>query len=214
LRYRNRPSHRLEWNYLKKYFFFQKKLTFGEPVFRSFVISVHQWLTLFHVIRCFIKHAILETLSQNVQDLVVNKFIASPLLVGFKHAHLVINIALIDGWNTTVFLVIPWILFTVWFDDFFYEKERKLRNLIFVFKAIQERFGFDDFMQLARELTYICPAITINTELRYLKGKIHKPRNHVTGASIVLTTASANACMGFLASRSGILKDVSSVRHK
>jgi hypothetical protein len=99
------------------------RLTLDEPVFSSFVVDIHEWLTLFHVIGGFVEHAVLESLTQNAQNRVVDKFVALPLLVGFEHAHLVVDIALVDGWNTTELLVVPGILFTVWFDNFFYGTE-------------------------------------------------------------------------------------------
>lgn len=60
---------------------------------------------------------------------------------------------------------------------------------------------------LAAESTYKYSLCGENAKLRKIKEN-NKPRNQVTGASMVSTTASANACMGFRASLSGILIDV------
>lgn len=107
-------------------------LTLDEPVFGSSVVCVQKRSALRDVIRSFIQHAIFEALAQDVDDLVVDALVTLELSVGFENADLVVCVALVDGWNATELLVVPWILFTVRLDDFFCGRE-KITQLTFCF---------------------------------------------------------------------------------
>jgi hypothetical protein len=129
------------------------QLTLDEPVLSSFVVGVHQRLTLAHMIRRLVQDAVLESLSQDAQDRVVDEFVASPLLVGFEHTHLVVDVALVDGGNATELFVVPRILLAVWLDDFFYGTRRKLRNFNFHVDLVGERLKTLIHHQLVVSLT-------------------------------------------------------------
>lgn len=59
------------------------------------------------MIRCFVQDAILEALSHDVQNLVIDQLVALVLLVGFEDAYVVVGVALIDGRHATELLMIP-----------------------------------------------------------------------------------------------------------
>lgn len=67
----------------------------------------------------FVQDAVFKSLTKNVKDFTVNHPVATELLVGFEFAHSIVCIAFVDSWNTAEFLVVPWILRLVGFDDCF-----------------------------------------------------------------------------------------------
>lgn len=75
------------------------------------------------MIRCLVEYAILEPHTQNVEYLAIDDLVALELNVGFELADLVVCVALVDGRNPTLLLVVPRILLTVGLDDFFYGEE-------------------------------------------------------------------------------------------
>jgi uncharacterized protein (UPF0548 family) len=76
------------------------------------------------VVWSLIQHAVLETHSQDGQDVVVDGLVALELLIGLEQANRVVRVALIDGRDAAELLVVPWILFTIRLDDFFYGMEK------------------------------------------------------------------------------------------
>jgi len=98
-----------------------------EPVLGGLLIDLIYRLALGQVIRCFVQDAIFEALTQDCQDFVLHHAISTPLLVSFKHAHMIVRVALVNAGHTVELLVIPGITFPIWFHNRFY-KEEKLRN--------------------------------------------------------------------------------------
>lgn len=94
-------------------------LTFSEPISCSMFISVQQTLALFHMIRALIEHAILKSLSQNSQNVIVHLTISFKLLIGFEFANGIVCVALIDGGHSAQFLMVPGIVFLVGLNDGF-----------------------------------------------------------------------------------------------
>lgn len=108
----------------------ETRLTLDKPVFRSLFIRIQNSFAFHQMIWSLVQHTILETLTQNAQNFIVDHFVTTELLVRFEVTNWVVRVTLINCRNTTEFLMIPWIVLLIWFDDFFCLKDKLNKFLL------------------------------------------------------------------------------------
>lgn len=118
---------------------FANILTLREPVRFRLEICIDDVFTFGHMVGWLVKNTILETFAQNAQNLAVDHFVAFELLICLVYANTVVGVALIDGWHTAQFLMIPRILLLVWKDYSLCERKKCIAfNFLYSLFALLE----------------------------------------------------------------------------